>query len=229
MSSSREVGGPRVVRWRPETRLRIAREQTYGRLEAAAHHSECSTSKSNHMEHGQGIPKTLELIALLCLHWLDNAKKREEFLWWTKEVKAAAWWQPFSNAMSGDLGLYSRSRHGLRQAQAQMSGLVGTSEQPSVLSKAVKLLIREGIDETHLIEQYRVSPELFRITTARLFRITTARIPEDDPLGPSAPSTSEQRAVSRVISLLKRQSRSDLTSAGSAVNTRSTFEGRGAQ
>lgn len=186
MSSSPEVGGPCVVRWQ-QTCLRLAREQTHGRLEAAAHRSEYSTSKPNHMEHRQGTPKTLELIALLGLYWLDNAKEREGFLWWTKEAKATVWWQPFSNAMSGDPGLCSRSRHGLRQAQT--SGLVSTSEQPPVLPKAVKLLIREGIDETHLIEQYRVSPELFRITAVR--------IPKDDPLGPSVLSINEQRSAGR--------------------------------
>lgn len=57
-------------------------------------------------------------------------------------------------------------------ARRNEAGLVSTIEQPSVLPKAVKLLVREGIDEMHLIEQCRVSPELFRIITTRM--------PEDD-------------------------------------------------
>lgn len=46
-------------------------------------------------------------------------------------------------------------------------GLVSTTEQPSLLPRAIELLAREGIDETRLLEQCRVPPDLFRTVTAR--------------------------------------------------------------
>lgn len=110
MSSAREVGGPLVVRRQLGDRLKIAREQANVRLEAAARHIECSTSKLSRTEHGQGIPKTLEVAALLDLYGIDGAKEPERLLLWTKEAKATAWWQPYLNAAPGDLGPYFRLR-----------------------------------------------------------------------------------------------------------------------
>jgi hypothetical protein len=81
-------------------------------------------------------------------------------------------------------------------------GLVNTIEQPSLLPKAVELLEQEGIDETHLIEQCRVPPELFRMVTART--------PDGDPAGPPAPTTGGQRTDGQVISLLERRPCRDL-------------------
>lgn len=79
-------------------------------------------------------------------------------------------------------------------------GLVSAIEQPSLLPRALELLVQEGIDDTVLIEQCRVPPELFHIVTSR--------IPKDDPAQPSDTS-AEQRTGGRVISLLERRARGD--------------------
>ena len=46
-------------------------------------------------------------------------------------------------------------------------GLVNTIEQPSLLPRALELLVQEGIYETLLIEQCRVPAELFHTVTSR--------------------------------------------------------------
>jgi Zn-dependent peptidase ImmA (M78 family)/transcriptional regulator with XRE-family HTH domain len=76
-------------------------------------------------------------------------------------------------------------------------GLVGTIEQPSLLSRAVELLDREGIGEGALIAQCRVPVDLFRMITARTPDPATA-----DSL---RPAQDNQR--SRVVSLLERSRR----------------------
>jgi Zn-dependent peptidase ImmA (M78 family) len=73
-------------------------------------------------------------------------------------------------------------------------GLVTAIEQPSLMPRAVQLLAQEGIDETALIAQCRVSPDLFRTVTART----------PDSGGPLVVSTA-QRSGGRVVSLLERR------------------------
>ncbi|MBB4967476.1 helix-turn-helix domain-containing protein [Saccharothrix violaceirubra] len=70
-------------------------------------------------------------------------------------------------------------------------GLITVIEQPSLLPRAVELLAQEGIEDTILIEQCRVPPDLFRVVTSRT--------PESGGLH-ALPTT--QRAGSRVVSLL---------------------------
>lgn len=73
-------------------------------------------------------------------------------------------------------------------------GLVTAIEQPSLLPRAVELLQQEGIDESDLIAQCRVPPNLFRVVTSRT--------PQDDAL-PSADTPPSPRSRSRVVSLLE--------------------------
>ncbi|WP_051772761.1 helix-turn-helix domain-containing protein [Saccharothrix sp. NRRL B-16314] len=73
-------------------------------------------------------------------------------------------------------------------------GLVTAIEQPSLMPRAVELLAQEGIDETALIEQCRVPPDLFRIVTSRT--------PES---GATLAVPTTQRPGGRVVSLLERR------------------------
>ncbi len=76
-------------------------------------------------------------------------------------------------------------------------GLVSAIEQPSLLPRAVELLMQEGIEGTQLIEQCRVPPDLFRTVTART--------PDNGLSEPFASSNSKRRTGGRVVSLLERQ------------------------
>ncbi|MDH2426459.1 XRE family transcriptional regulator [Sphaerisporangium sp. TRM90804] len=76
-------------------------------------------------------------------------------------------------------------------------GLVSAIEQPSLLARAVELLTQEGVEETQLIQQCRVPPDLFRTVTART--------PDSDSSASAAPLPSTQQAGGRVVSLLERR------------------------
>jgi Zn-dependent peptidase ImmA (M78 family)/transcriptional regulator with XRE-family HTH domain len=78
-------------------------------------------------------------------------------------------------------------------------GLVGTIEQPSLLSRAVELLDREGIDESALIAQCRVPVDLFRMITARA----------PDPATADSSRAIQDNQRSRVVSLLERSQRAN--------------------
>jgi Zn-dependent peptidase ImmA (M78 family)/transcriptional regulator with XRE-family HTH domain len=76
-------------------------------------------------------------------------------------------------------------------------GLVSAIEQPSLLPKAVELLMQEGIDEAQLIAQCRVPPDLFRNVTAR--------IPDSDSPASATAATATQQLGGGVASLLERR------------------------
>ncbi|MGL5865789.1 MAG: helix-turn-helix domain-containing protein [Dermatophilaceae bacterium] len=76
-------------------------------------------------------------------------------------------------------------------------GLISAIEQPSVLSRAVELLAREGIDETQLIAQCRVPVDLFRTVTSRA--------PRGDSPGSADRLAATERPGGRVGSLLDRK------------------------
>ncbi|MEV6712569.1 XRE family transcriptional regulator [Lentzea sp. NPDC051208] len=76
-------------------------------------------------------------------------------------------------------------------------GLVAAIEQPSLLPRAVELLVQEGIDEAQLITQCRVPPDLFRTITARA--------PGNDSPPPVEPPINPHPAGGRVVSLLERR------------------------
>jgi transcriptional regulator with XRE-family HTH domain len=101
-----EARGPLVVRRRLGARLKSLREEAGILLEVAATHIECSTSKLSRLEHGQGIPKAIEVSALLELYGVKDADVRERMLDWAARAKATTWWQPYSEAVAGDLELY---------------------------------------------------------------------------------------------------------------------------
>jgi Zn-dependent peptidase ImmA (M78 family)/transcriptional regulator with XRE-family HTH domain len=86
-------------------------------------------------------------------------------------------------------------------------GLVGTIEQPSMLPRAVELLVQEGIDEHLLVEQCRVPLDLFRAVTART---PASAQPESTP--PDA--AGSQRGGGRVVSLLARRQNADSQRSG---------------
>jgi hypothetical protein len=77
-------------------------------------------------------------------------------------------------------------------------GLVSTIEQPSLLPRALELLVQEGIDETRLIEQCRVPSELFRTVASRRPDISPGATPFDGV------TSENERGGSRVVSLLDR-------------------------
>jgi Zn-dependent peptidase ImmA (M78 family)/transcriptional regulator with XRE-family HTH domain len=77
-------------------------------------------------------------------------------------------------------------------------GLVSTIEQPSLLPRALELLVQEGIDETRLIEQCRVPSELFRTVASRRPNISPGATPFDGV------TSENERGGSRVVSLLDR-------------------------
>ncbi|TCO37620.1 Zn-dependent peptidase ImmA (M78 family) [Kribbella antiqua] len=79
-------------------------------------------------------------------------------------------------------------------------GLVSAIEQPSLLPRAVELLVQEGIDESQLVEQCRVPVDLFRTVTARMPVSATSDIGHLD-------SGTSHRTDGRVVSLLQRQRR----------------------
>lgn len=76
-------------------------------------------------------------------------------------------------------------------------GLVSAIEQPSLLPRAVELLVQEGIDEAQLVTQCRVPPNLFRTITARA--------PENDSPAPAEAPANPHPAGGRVVSLLERR------------------------
>ena len=77
-------------------------------------------------------------------------------------------------------------------------GLVSTIEQPSLLPRALELLVQEGIDETRLIEQCRVPYELFRTVASRRPDISPGATPFDGV------TSENEGGGSRVVSLLDR-------------------------
>lgn len=78
-------------------------------------------------------------------------------------------------------------------------GLISTIEQPSLLPRAIDLLTQEGIDETQLLDQCRVPPDLFHTVTART--------PASNSPEPHMPSDRSQEPNRRVLSLLERRQR----------------------
>ncbi|OXM67187.1 MULTISPECIES: helix-turn-helix domain-containing protein [Amycolatopsis] len=76
-------------------------------------------------------------------------------------------------------------------------GLVDAIEQPSLLPRAVDLLMQEGIDEAQLIAQCRVPADLFRTVTSR------TPVGDSPPVSPG-PNTNP-RSGGRVVSLLQRR------------------------
>ena len=125
--------------------------------------------------------------------WRTLARLKEQ---WGVSIQALLYrarWLGRLSDVSYRNAMTSISARGWRRNEP---GLVSAIEQPSLLPRAVELLIQEGIDEAQLIEQCRVSTDLFRTVTAR--------VPESDsPAEPPAPSTTEQRAGGRVVSLLR--------------------------
>jgi Zn-dependent peptidase ImmA (M78 family) len=77
-------------------------------------------------------------------------------------------------------------------------GLVGTIEQPSLLPRALELLVQEGIDENLIIEQCRVPPDLFRTVASRRPDILQESVRVEQR------NSNNQQSGGRVISLLDR-------------------------
>jgi transcriptional regulator with XRE-family HTH domain len=132
MVNPAETHGPIVVRRRLGARLKQHREAANIRLEKAASQIECSTSKLSRLEHGQGIPRAIEVSALLDFYGVVDTKERTRILMWTEKAKATTWWQSYSDAIASDLELYISL-----EAEAQLvrtfsagplSGLLQTAE-----------------------------------------------------------------------------------------------------
>jgi Zn-dependent peptidase ImmA (M78 family)/transcriptional regulator with XRE-family HTH domain len=75
-------------------------------------------------------------------------------------------------------------------------GLIIAIEQPSLLARAVELLAQEGIDESVLVDQCRVPPDLFRTVASRT--------PRDDPPAPDEEQGNPVSSNGRVVSLLEQ-------------------------
>ncbi len=95
-----------MIRRRLGAKLKSLREAVNLRLEYAASSIECSTSKLSRLEHGQVIPRSIEVNALLDLYEVTDGRLRDRISSWTEMSKATAWWQPYSDAMPTDLELY---------------------------------------------------------------------------------------------------------------------------
>jgi transcriptional regulator with XRE-family HTH domain len=98
--------GPLVIRRRLGAKLKTLRESANVRLDTASSRIECSTSKLSRLEHGQGIPRAIEVAALLDLYGVADQRTRDRILSWTERAKATTWWQPYSDAIADDLELY---------------------------------------------------------------------------------------------------------------------------
>ena len=76
-------------------------------------------------------------------------------------------------------------------------GLVSAIEQPSLMPRAVELLVQEGIDEDLLVEQCRVPHELFRTVVSRRPDTSSGDPNSRSPRG-------DEQSGGRVVSLLGR-------------------------
>lgn len=128
--------------------------------------------------------------------WRDLARLKEQ---WGVSIQALLYrarWLGRLSDVSYRNAMTTVSTRGWRRNEP---GLISTIEQPSLLPRAVELLAQEGIDEARLIDQCRVSPDLFGIVAAR--------IPDNDSLPPAAAASPSHHNGNRVVSLLERRQR----------------------
>lgn len=175
ISTPREARGPLVVRRRLGARLKHLREAANIRLDAASAHIECSVSKLSRLEHGQGIPRAIEISALLNFYGVDDDQERVQLLMWADRAKATTWWQPYSDAVAGDLELYisleAEARLIRSFTQGALHGIVQTKDFATATieshvpadAKRLKTLVEVRMKRRAILEREQPHPVRFEL------------------------------------------------------------------
>lgn len=118
--------GPTVRRKRLGGELRRLRELAGLDQADAARALECSTSKISRMEKGQGLPKQMELEALLTLFGVTDTDERAKLLKIRGQASETGWWEQaeYEEVLPSGMGIYVGLEYDARQVNAWELGLV---------------------------------------------------------------------------------------------------------
>lgn len=152
-----EARGPLVVRRRLGAKLKSLREDAGILLEAASAHIECSTSKLSRLEHGQGIPKAIEVSALLDFYEVSSVDERARILDWAGRAKATTWWQPYSETVTGDLELYISLEAEARQIRVfSIGSVIGLLQTPLYAEASLKPYTPDNLKRLETLVEVRL-------------------------------------------------------------------------
>lgn len=148
--------------------------------------------------------------------WTGLARLKEQ---WGVSIQALLYrarWLGRLSPISYRNAMSLLSSRGWRRSEP---GVVDTTEQPSLLPRAVELLKQEGIDESELIDESNLPPNLFRSITSR--------IPTTSFLSAEASQAGAEQSNGKVISLFewreKAKARNSLFAAHLIRDDRSSF------